>query len=144
MSNQENAQPLIGSIAVAVGGKIIGKVFDKALEKALDKGMDKVVKRGDNPVQAIDKAPIKEEIRQEVVNELGPLVENLSNSEPLWRSKVLWTSLGALSASLASIVDMYNNGTPDPMMNYVLAASAAVGSIGAIYSRVFPTKALGR
>lgn len=142
MSNQENAQPLIGSIAVAVGGKIIGKVFDKALEKALDKGMDKVVKRGDNPVQAIDKAPIKEEIRQEVVNELGPLVENLSNNEPLWRSKVLWTAIGTVATSAAGIYTMMTGD--NRAVELVLMVGTAVTGIGTIYSRVFPTKALGR
>jgi hypothetical protein len=46
--------------------------------------------------------------------------------------------------SVANMVDMWFNGTPDTATNYMLAASAAVGSLGAIYSRIFPSKALGR
>lgn len=143
MSN-EHAQPFVGTIAAAVGGKLVGKLLDAALNKALDKATEKLVQRSDTPVQPIDKAPIKEEVRQEVVKEIGPVIENLTNSEPLWRSKVLWTAIGTLAASVGSMIDMYTNGSPDTATNYVLAGSAVVGSIGTILSRVFPSKALGR
>lgn len=140
----DKPQPLIGSIAVAVGGKLIGKAFDKALDKALDKATDKLVARPDIAVESIDKPAVKEEVRREVVKELAPVVENMSNSEPLWRSKVLWTAIGTLATSVAGIGTLWSNGTPDEMTAYVALATTAVTSLGTIWSRVFPSKALGR
>lgn len=141
MSN-EHAQPFVGTIAAAVGGKLVGKLLDAALNKALDKATEKLVQRSDTPVQPIDKAPIKEEVRQEVVKELGPVIENMTNSEPLWRSKVLWTSIGTVATSAAGIYAMLTGD--NRAVELVLMVGTAVTGIGTILSRIFPSKALGR
>lgn len=139
-TTNDKPQQFLGGVAISLGTRAL----DKFLDRALNKAMDKVEKRPDIPVGMDDKAPIKEAVRKEVVKELGPAIENITNQEPLWRSKVLWTAFGTLIASIGGMLDMYFDGGPDSFSAYYALMATAATSIGTIYSRIWPTKAIGR
>jgi hypothetical protein len=132
---QTQPQQFVGSL---VGGAILKKVIDVALDKALDK----VVKSPSLPVEQQDAAPIKEVVKNEVLKEIGPVWENETNQEPLWRSKVLWTSVGTVVASAAGIYTMVTGD--NRAVELVAMATTAVTGIGTIISRLSTGKALGR
>lgn len=134
-------QGFIGGILVGIGTKIVAN----RVEKALDKAMNKVESSPSIPVNTKeDSAAIKAITQKEVMKEVGPIIENLQNEEPLWRSKVLWSAFGTFALSVSAVVKMWSDGVPDDPTEYVLAASAAVGALGTIFARIFPSKALGR
>lgn len=137
MSNTEQQQ-FVGGIAVTLGTAVL----TKALNKALDKAMDKAERSPITPVEQKDKAPIKEMVRKEVVQELGPVIENMTNSEPLWRSKVMWTAVGTVIASAAGIYSMMTGD--NRALELVAMGTTMATAFGTIYSRVATTKAIGR
>lgn len=139
--DQAPQQGFIGGILVGIGTKIVANRVGKALDKALDK-----VEASPNiPINTKeDSDAIKVITKKEVMKEVGPLIENLQNQEPLWRSKVLWFSLGTIVTSVAGIVRLYTNGTPDEIEAYMGLATTGITAAGAIVSRIFPSKALGR
>lgn len=132
-------QGFIGGILVGIGTKIVAN----RVEKALDKAMNKVESSPSIPVNTKeDSAAIKAITQKEVMKEVGPIVENLQNQEPLWRSKVLWTAIGTVATSAAGIYAMLTGD--NRAVELVLMIGTAVTGIGTIASRIFPSKALGR
>lgn len=127
-----------------VGGLVGGALMKKAVEYGVKTAVRRVVKSPSLPVEQKHSAPIEEVVTKEVLKEVGPVLENLTNQEPLWRSKVLWTAIGTFCMSAANVIDMARNGAPDTATNYYLAIAAMVGSVGTIYARLRPSKALGR
>lgn len=127
-----------------VGGLVGGAILKKVIDVALDKAMEKVVKSPSLPVERQDAAPIKEVVKNEVLKEIGPVWENETNQEPIWRSKVLWTAIGSLATSVGILGDLWTNGVSDPPSSYILAATGIVTALGTIISRLSTGKALGR
>lgn len=127
-----------------IGELVGGILIKKAVEIAVNKATDHLIKSPSVSVSERDKAAVKEVMTKEVLKEVGPVFENETNQEPLWRSKVLWTALGSLATSIGILGDLWTNGIPDAPSAYILAATGIVTSIGTIIARIFPTKAIGR
>jgi hypothetical protein len=120
-------QQFIGGIAVSLGAKVLDKALDRALDNALPA-----------------KTPTKETVKREVVENLGPYIENMTNQEPLWRSKVLWTALGSLAIAVGDLATMFTDNVPNTPAQYVVSITAVVTAIGTIIARIAPSKAIGR
>lgn len=82
-------------------------------------------------------------VEEKVAAQVGPIVENLTNSEPLWRSKVMIGSLTALLGGGFGLWDLIEAGSRDPGA-YAINVAAVIGAGFAIYGRLAATRAIGR
>ena len=132
-------QGFIGGVLVGIGTKIVAA----KVEKALGKAMTKVSADPSIPIDSKeDQKAVQTITQKEVMKEVGPLIENLQNQEPLWRSKVLWTAIGTVATSAAGIYAMLTGD--NRAVELVLMAGTALTGVGTIISRIFPSKAIGR
>lgn len=129
-------QAFLGTL---VGGVILRKAVDIGLNRAIDR----IAKSPSLSVTPASVAPIKEAVANEVMKEVGSVFENLTNQEPLWRSKVLWTAMGTIATAIGGILDMYYNGSGS--FNGYMAFVVTIGTaVGTVLSRIYPGKAIGR
>lgn len=126
MSNQ---QPFLGGL---IAGKIAGKVIDNVVDRLVaHKGIP--VTRRDAPV-----------VRGALREELQEHIENATNNEPWFRSRVLLGSFGALLVSAGNVLQMFTDDVPNSMEDYWGQVAIVVPILFAIYGRLATRKPLGR
>lgn len=126
MSNQ---QPFIGGL---IAGKIAGKVIDNVV--------DRLVAHKSIPVTRRDAT----KVREVVVEEVQEHIENVTNNEPWYRSRVLLGSFGALLVQSGNIVVMLTDDVPNSLEDYWGQIAVMAPILFAIYGRLATRKPLGR
>lgn len=82
-------------------------------------------------------------VAERVVREVGPIVENLTNTESWWRSRVMLGSLTTIISSGIAVGVLINAGSTDAE-SYATLALAILGASFAIYGRLVAAKPLGK
>lgn len=117
-------------------GPIIGGVVKEVVTQVLVKEADKTSTK----MQPTDVAKVEPQVTKEVTKEvekaIQPVIENQTNQEPLWKSRVLRGALVTLvSTAWLAFEDFTDGTTPD--MNVVFGYGGLIwGSIWTIYGRL--------
>lgn len=100
---------------------------------------DRLAQNNTVPVDGRDKP----EIKREVVQELKPVIEHLTNNEPWYRSNVTLGAIFSIMGGTATIGTLWINGVPLSWEAYGTPALAVWGGAQALYGRWVAKKPLG-
>ena len=121
-----------------VGGLIIGKIVDKAVDIALGR----IVASKNIAVTSKEAPAIKEAVVKEVVERVEPVVQNITNKGPLYKSRVFLGTLFAALAAVAQIGTMYTDDVPNSVDEYMTQIAIIVPVLYAMYGRIVNKKPL--
>lgn len=107
----------------------IGKILDIGL--TVTKALNEQSQKGSNDLKPSDVPKIEpavtKQVEQEVAKQLQPVVENMMNNEPLWKSRVMRGLVGALfSTAWLAFNDWQDDGS--------ITLEAGYGYVTAIFT----------
>lgn len=95
----------------------------------------------DSIKQRLEAAPASERpsvIAHEVTTEVLPRIENATNSEPLWKSRIMRGAMLAVAGVIAGYFGIsFTEGDLQSIINAVSGIAEAAGILYVIYGRVF-------
>lgn len=96
-----------------------------------------------SPNIAIDHSAVRD-VAQKITADVAPIIENATNAEPWYRSRV---TLGALLAVLSGTLASFGYALPDELRGQILdiaiAAGPVIGGVLALWGRWVAKKPLG-
>lgn len=114
---------------------VIGAVVKEALAQQSQKST--------NDMKPSDVKTIEPAVTKAVEKEIAPIIENQTNNEPLWKSRVMRGTVGTIVVIAATaFADWYSDGviTTEAISGYVTAAmTAAYAVYGRLTSKAAPT-----
>ena len=119
-----------------IGGLVIGKIVDKAVDAALEKVL------GGSRLSKNVKEAAKKEVVREVVEKVEPVVQNANNQEPLYKSRVMVGTVGAILVATGNIIVMYTDDVPNDINDYMVQLGVIIPAIYAVYGRIVNKKPL--
>lgn len=124
---------------------LIGSLISKFLIKsAVEKVLTEAVKSPNIPISKGATAPVAEAVATKITAEVNSIIENQTNQEPWYRSRVLLGSFSALMIAVGSLVQMLSDGEPNHFSDYWAQVVIIAPIMFAIYGRLFAGKAVGR
>jgi hypothetical protein len=122
-------------LGTAVGGALIGQITNAII--------DNLIRAPSVPVSRENSGVVKPEVREAVAQEVGPVIDHLTNNEPFYRSRVWWGSVGSILGGAATIITMAVNGVPLSFESYGPPAGAIWGGATALWGRYGAHKPIG-
>ena len=113
-------------------------ILGTVVEKVATQLVDKLVKSPDVSVTQAQ-APAAQAA---VEKALKPVIENLTNSEPLYQSRVVWGSVATILSGASAIIMLVANGDMN-LEHYVTPVMGFAGGVYALYGRLVVKKPLG-
>jgi hypothetical protein len=113
---------------------ILGTVAEKVATQLIDK----LVK---DPGVSITKAEAPAAVEQ-IAKQLQPVIENLTNNEPVWQSRVVWGSVATILSGASAIIMLIANGDMN-LERYVTPVMGLAGGVYALYGRLVVKKPIG-
>jgi hypothetical protein len=124
-------QPFLGT---PVGGAIIGQITNAIV--------DNLIKAPAVPVSRENSVIVRPEVREAVAEEVGPVIEHLTNNEPWFRSRVTWGAIFAILGGVATIGTAVANGETNLEL-YSTAGMSILGGVSTIWGRWAARKPIG-
>lgn len=118
----------------------------EALARAVRAGVEEAIKDPAVPVTAPETlAPAAaRQVEHRVMDEVAPIVQNLTNNEPWYRSRVTWGALVAIALPLLRAIgvntDLIDQGS---VVDIIMSLVAAAGGLYVLYGRYVGKKPLG-
>lgn len=121
--------------------KQLGEVVEKSLIEQAAKPTNSLTQS-----EVTSVAPsVKKDVVQEVVQQMGPVLEHLSDTEPFWQSRQWWIAMLSLAGSLLGIFGIvFPPEMQQEVLAIVMAIIGAVSSATLIYNRYFAKRPLFR
>jgi hypothetical protein len=105
------------------------------------KAVSSAVSRPDVPASPAAIEPIT----REVIRQVQPQIEHLTNNEPWWASRVMWGVIVSVGSGLAAAAGFQLTGEDQAMaINLFMAAGTVVGGCITLYGRFRARKPIGR
>ncbi len=122
-----------------LGGLIAGKVIEKVVGLALDK----VAKSPSISLQPKDVPAVEQIVAEAVKTELGKREEHITNSEPVYQSRVAQGTLAAFLFAAGGTVQLWTDGLANTPQDYVPHVVVIIGTAWALYGRFIAKKPFG-
>lgn len=122
-----------------IGGLIVGKVIETVVGKALDK----VAKSPSLSLQPKDVPAVKEIVAESVKDELAKREQHVSNSEPVYQSRVSQGSFVVILTAAADLARLWNDGVENTPMDYATPSIAIISALWILYGRYVAKKPFG-
>lgn len=117
-------------------GKVIGGVVKEVVTQVLTKEANKDSTKM-QPTDVVKVEPqVTKEVTKAVQDAVTPIVENQTNNEPLWKSRVLRGALVTLVGTAWLVFEDFTDGTTPDMDTVIGYGTLIWGSIWTIYGRL--------
>lgn len=110
--------------------------WESAIKAAVNEGIKQVAEKKTNDLAAKDIPAATKTVTEAVVEQVKPIIENQTNQEPLWKSRVIRGSIVGLMGLAAAILKDYNDDGVILFNDIYAYAATGYGLCYAIYGRI--------
>lgn len=110
--------------------------WDSLIKAAVNEGIKQVAEKKSNDLAAKDIPAATKTVTDAVKEQIAPVIENQTNQEPVWKSRVLRGAVVGLLGLAATVMKDYNDDGTIPLTDLYGYGTTALGFIYVIYGRL--------
>lgn len=110
--------------------------FGPLIKAAIDTALTTVAADKKNDLAQKDVAKATAVVAKEIKEQVEPVIENQTNQEPVWKSRILRGAVIGLLGLMATVFKDYNDDGTIPLTDLYGYGTTALGFIYVIYGRL--------